>query len=62
MVTELLELLIEVELFIFPKLSFFLTGRTTASPPSPKRENFGIGSVTDIQFSLGSRETEGVRG
>lgn len=62
MVAVLLVLLIELELFILAKFSFFLTGMTTPSPPSPKRENFGIGSVTDIQFSLGSREIDGGRG
>lgn len=55
-------LLIEVELFIFAKLSFFFIGNTTPSPPSPNRENLGVGSVTDIQFSVGSREMEGGRG
>lgn len=59
--TVLLALLIEPALFIFAKLSLLLTGITTASPPSPNRENLGVGSVTDIQFSLGSRETEGGR-
>lgn len=61
-VVALATLLIEPALLIFAKLSFLLTGMTTASPPSPKRENLGIGSVTDIQFSLGSREIEGGRG
>jgi len=40
-------------------LSLFLTGMTTPLPPSPKRENLGVGSVMDIQFSVGSREIEG---
>lgn len=51
-------LLIDPALF-FAKPAFFLTGMTIPSPPSPKRENLGVGSVRDIQFSLGSRETEG---
>ena len=51
-VAGFLELLMELELF-------FLTGMTTLSPPSPKRENLGTGSVVDIQFSLGSRDVEG---
>ena len=55
-------LLIDPALLTFARLSFFLTGITTASPPSPKRENLGVGSVADIQFSLGSREIEGGRG
>ena len=53
-------LLMELALFIFARLSFFVIGMTTAS--RPKRENLGTVSVMDIQFSLGSRETEGGRG
>jgi hypothetical protein len=55
-------LLIDPELFTLAELSFFLTGITTASPPSPNRENLGTGSVMDIQFSLGSRDIEGGHG
>lgn len=55
-------LLIEPALFILAKLSFFLTGMMTDSLLSPKRENLGMGSVTDIQFSPGSREIEGGKG
>lgn len=35
------------------------TGIITPSPAKPSLENRGVGSVFDIQFSLGSRETEG---
>jgi len=35
------------------------TGIITPSPAKPSLENLGVGSVFDIQFSLGSREVEG---
>jgi len=60
-VVVLLVPLREPALFILVKLPF-LTGMMTPSPPSPKRENLGVESVTDIQFSPGSREVEGGRG
>ena len=60
-VAGFLVLLIDPELLTLAKLSFFLTGITIPLPPSPNRENLGIGSVTDIQFSLGSRDMEGGR-
>lgn len=61
-VAVLLVALIELELFILAKLSFFFIGKTTPSPLSPRRENLGIGSVIDIQFSVGSGDIEGGRG
>jgi len=42
--------------------SLFFTGKTTSPPPSPKRENLGVGSVAGFQSSVGSHEMEEGRG
>ena len=57
----LLVLLIELAIFIPSELSL-LTGMTTPSPARPKRENLGVGPLTDIQSSVGSHEIVRGRG
>jgi len=43
------------------RCDFADTGITTPSPPRPKRENLGVGSVLVTQFVPGSRDVDGRR-
>ena len=50
---------IELALFIHTRSSFFLTSTATPLLLSPKREELGVGSTTDVKFLVRSRAMEG---